>query len=192
MHSKFNSLYVFLTISALLSGCDKAKQVMGQTKEGPDEFAVFQRAPLSLPPDYRLKPPKPGAERPQAVNPRDRAVKALGIKKDTSNQPTKTKNNLSSLSPGELSVLQLTGATKADPSIRMKIEKETGILVTASKTFTDKIAFWQSPRKVGIIVDPAKEANRIRKNQALGKPLNKGNIPVIKRKNKAIFEDVFR
>ena len=192
MHSKFNFLYVFLTISALLSGCDKAKKALGQAKEGPDEFAVFQRAPLSLPPDYRLKPPKPGAERPQAVNPRDRAVKALGIKEDISDQPATTKNNLSSLSPGELSVLQLTGSTKADPSIRMKIEKETGILVTASKTFTDKIAFWQSPRKVGIIVDPTKEANRIRKNQALGKPLNKGNIPVIKRKNKAIFEDVFR
>ena len=126
------------------------------------------------------------------VNPRDLAVKALGIKEDTPDQPTTTKNNLSSLSPGELSVLQLTGATEADPSIRIKIERETSILVTASKTFTDKIAFWQSPHKFGTVVNPAKEAKRIRKNQALGKPLNKGDIPVIKRKNKAIFEDVFR
>jgi hypothetical protein len=74
----------------------------------------------------------------------------------------------------------------------MKIEKETGIMVTASKSFTDKITFWQNPNKFGITVDPAKEAKRIQKNQALGEPLNKGDVPVIKRKTKAIFEDVFK
>ena len=192
MNSKFNLLFIVLTIVSLLSGCEKAKQALGQTKESPDEFAVFQRAPLSLPPDYALKPPRPGSERPQAVNPRDRAAKALGIKRKASAQPTNTKTGLSSLSRGERSVLQLTGATKADPAIRMKIEEETGIMVTATKSFTDKITFWQNPNKLGITVDPAKEAKRIQKNQALGKPLNKGDIPVIKRKGKAIFEDVFK
>ena len=64
MNSKFNLLFIVLTIVSLLSGCEKAKQALGQTKEAPDEFAVFQRAPLSLPPDYALKPPRPGSERP--------------------------------------------------------------------------------------------------------------------------------
>lgn len=192
MYSTSGSLCVVFAIFILLSGCDRAKKALGQTKEAPDEFAVFQRAPLSLPPDYGLKPPKPGSERPQAVKPRDRAAKALGIQENASPQSTKPSNSLSSLSPGELSVLQLTGATNADPLIRMKIDKETGIMVTASESFTDKITFWQNPSKFGMAVDPAKEAKRIRKNQALGKPLNKGEIPIIKRKQKAIFEDVFR
>ena len=192
MYLKFSLLCVSLTIVTLLSGCDKAKQALGQTKEGPDEFAVFQRAPLSLPPDFGLKPPEPGSDRPQAVKPRDRAAQALGVKRETSRQNSKTKNNLSSLSPGELSILKLTGANKADPSIRMKIEEETGIMVTASESFTDKIAFWQKPNEFGVTVDPAKEAKRIRENRALGKPLHKGDIPVIKRKDKAVFQDVFR
>jgi hypothetical protein len=192
MYSKFSLLFVFLAIVSLLNGCENAKQALGQTKVSPDEFAVFQRAPLSLPPDYGLKPPRPGSERPQAVNPRDRAAKALGLKRKAPGQPANTKGRLSSLSRGERSVLQMTGATKADPEIRMKIEKETGIMVTASKSFTDKITFWQNPNKFGITVDPAKEAKRIQKNQALGKPLNKGDVPVIKRKTKAIFEDVFK
>ena len=192
MYSASGLSCVVLAIVILLSGCDKAKKALGQTKEAPDEFTVFQRAPLSIPPDYGLKPPKPGSERPQAVNPRDRAAQALGVKENTTPQSTKTKKSRTSLSPGELSVLQLTGATKADPSIRMKIDKETGIMVTASESFTDKITFWQNPSKFGMAVDPAKEAKRIRKNQALGKPLNKGEIPIIKRKQKAIFEDVFR
>jgi hypothetical protein len=192
MYSTSGLLCVVFATVILLSGCDKAKKALGQTKEAPDEFAVFQRAPLSLPPDYGLKPPKPGSERPQAVNPRDRATQALGIQENASIQPTKTRNSPTSLSPGEQSVLQLTGATNTDPSIRMKINKETGFMVTASESFTDKITFWQNPSKFGSAVDPAKEAKRIRKNQALGKPLNKGDIPVIRRKEKAIFEDVFR
>ena len=190
MYAKFSLLFIVLAIVGLLSGCDKAKQALGQTKEGPDEFAVFQRAPLTLPPDYGLKPPKPGSKRPQEVTPRDRAAQALGIARNPSPQQTKT--NPSTVTRGELSVLQLTGATKTDPSIRMKIEKETGIMVTASDSFTDKIAFWQNPSKFGIVVDPVKEVKRIRKNQALGKRLNKNDIPVIKRKRKAIFEDVFK
>ena len=70
MHSKFNSLYVFLAISTLLSGCDKAKQALGQGKEAPDEFAVFQRAPLSLPPDYGLKPPQARCQTPANGQPK--------------------------------------------------------------------------------------------------------------------------
>ncbi len=31
----------------------------------PDEFAVESRAPLTIPPDFDLRPPQPGAPRPQ-------------------------------------------------------------------------------------------------------------------------------
>src|SRR5215470_10603885 len=31
----------------------------------PDEFAVESRAPLTIPPDFDLRPPQPGASRPQ-------------------------------------------------------------------------------------------------------------------------------
>lgn len=192
MYSKLKLITAIFAITTFLSGCEKAKQALGQTKEGPDEFSVFQRAPLSLPPDYGLKPPKPGAERPQAVKPRNRASEALGLEGDISGKDKLANEDTSNLSPGELSMLRLTGATDADPGIRMKIEKETSFMATNSKSFTDKIAFWQNPSKFGLTVDPAKESKRIRKNQALGLPLNKGDIPVIKRKKKALFQDAFR
>lgn len=192
MRSNLYPIYVFFATVLLLSGCEQTKQVLGQTKDGPDEFAVFQRAPLSLPPDYGLKAPKPGSERPQAVNPRDRAIQALSTEKAKARRQTQKKQDLSNLSRGEVTVLQLTGATLADPSIRMKIAKETSIMMTESKSLTDKIAFWQSPSKFGTVIDPVKETKRIRNNQAMGTPLNKGDFPVIKRKQKAIFQDVFR
>jgi Protein of unknown function (DUF3035) len=31
----------------------------------PDEFAVESRAPLTIPPEFNLRPPEPGAPRPQ-------------------------------------------------------------------------------------------------------------------------------
>ena len=192
MMSKIYPLCALLAAVAFLSGCEETKRALGQTKEGPDEFAVYQRAPLSLPPEYGLKPPNPGAERPQAVNPRDRAVQALGGTGRAPGRQVGSTDDTSRLSPGERSVLQLTGATNADPSIRLQVEKETRIMATESKTFTDKIAFWQNKQQFGTTVDPAKEAKRIRESQALGKPLSKGDIPVIQRKKKALLQDVFK
>ena len=85
-----NSKIILLCLAAsvLLTGCEETKKALGQTKESPDEFAVFQRAPLSQPPDYSLRPPTPGAQRPQAVNPRDRARAALGARQQSEGRAT--------------------------------------------------------------------------------------------------------
>src|SRR3546814_5174685 len=43
----------------------------------PDEFRVVSRAPLTLPPDYNLRPPEPGAPRPQVGTPSQQAERAV-------------------------------------------------------------------------------------------------------------------
>jgi Protein of unknown function (DUF3035) len=49
----------------LLPGCTDLKRSIGLEKTAPDEFAVESRAPLEMPPDFDLRPPQPGASRPQ-------------------------------------------------------------------------------------------------------------------------------
>jgi hypothetical protein len=49
----------------LLLGCGDFKRTLGIEKTSPDEFAVESRAPLTIPPDFDLRPPQPGASRPQ-------------------------------------------------------------------------------------------------------------------------------
>ena len=49
----------------LISGCTDLKRAIGLEKTSPDEFAVESRAPLEMPPDFDLRPPQPGASRPQ-------------------------------------------------------------------------------------------------------------------------------
>lgn len=59
-----------------LSGCGGGKKgVFGRS--GLDEFAVGRRAPLVMPPDFSLNPPKPGAPRPQEADSSTQALQAM-------------------------------------------------------------------------------------------------------------------
>jgi len=48
----------------LVGGCTSIRQMVGLDRVGPDEFAVESRAPLTIPPDFELRPPQAGAARP--------------------------------------------------------------------------------------------------------------------------------
>src|SRR5918996_1484885 len=60
-------------------GCSKGtvQDALGMSKRAPDEFAVVKRAPLIVPPDYDLRPPEPGAPRPNIGRTADQARVAL-------------------------------------------------------------------------------------------------------------------
>lgn len=59
---------------ALLGGC---ASLFGGASDRPDEFAVARNAPLVIPPDYSLVPPRPGDPRPQAADAQAQALEAL-------------------------------------------------------------------------------------------------------------------
>jgi len=60
-----------------VGGCGEMRRAIGMDRVGPDEFAVESRAPLTIPPDYDLRPPQPGAARPQEVTATDRARRVI-------------------------------------------------------------------------------------------------------------------
>jgi Protein of unknown function (DUF3035) len=51
--------------------------MIGLDQVGPDEFAVESRAPLTIPPEFDLRPPQPGAPRPQEITAAERAKKVI-------------------------------------------------------------------------------------------------------------------
>ena len=59
---------VCLVGAMVLSGCSDFKQAIGLDPTMPDEFEVESQAPLTIPPDFTLRPPKPGERRPQDVS----------------------------------------------------------------------------------------------------------------------------
>jgi Protein of unknown function (DUF3035) len=66
-----------LSASLLLPGCSNFRRIVGIDQVGPDEFAVEARAPLTIPPEFDLRPPQPGAPRPQEVSSADKARKVI-------------------------------------------------------------------------------------------------------------------
>lgn len=189
---KTSAAFASILVSVIaLTGCEETKRVFGKTKEAPDEFAVYRRAPLSLPPDSDLRPPTPGVSRPQVVNPRDQARAALGLSaKKTDKVDLSKSEDITRLSNGERALLALTGANKANPQIRKLVEEKTADLYETNETFTDKMVFWRSKNK-GVALDPEKELKRIREAQSLGKPLNSKDIPSVTRKRKGLLEGIF-
>jgi len=183
----------FLIAGALLvSGCEKARNVIGLEKQPPDEFAVVTRAPLSVPPDFGLRPPTPGAPRPQEKTVRNQARDILLSNPNTkSAAAAQVAAAPGKLSAGEAALLANAGALNANGSIRSVVNRENTAMVEAEASVFDKVFFWQEAELPGTVVDPDKESRRLREASAVGDPPNKGEVPVIKRRKRGILEGIF-
>lgn len=169
-----------------LYGCGSPREALGLDKQSPDEFAVVTRAPLSLPPDYGLRPPKPGAQRPQeeTVNQSARAI----LVRDVAVAPS---GNLPDSTAGERALLTAAGALNPDPTIRQKVNRDSSILAGEDDGFIDSLIFWQDRPEPGTVIDADKEARRLRETAALGDPPTKGRSPRIERRPKGWLEGIF-
>ena len=163
-----------------LTGCSNLNSLLGGDKTPPDEFRVVSRAPLSLPPDYGLTAPQPGAQRPQETDIRQTA-RQIVVDRD-SGSVRQASPILQGRDPGEAAFLRLAGAADADPSIRAIVNRESSTLAEAETGFVDSLMFWQSAQTPGTVVDADKEARRLRENAALGKAPTEGETPIIRRR----------
>jgi len=78
LRSRRLRLLVLAPALLALAGCgDELRKSFGLGKNAPDEFQVVRRAPLSLPPDFSLRPPQPGAVRPQEGSTTEQARRAV-------------------------------------------------------------------------------------------------------------------
>lgn len=95
---------LFLTILIMfgLTACSNAaKQKLGLAKQAPNEFMVSSRAPLSLPPEYDLRP----------------------VEGMNDNQKP-DENKLNGMSAGEKSLISNVGADHSDDDIKNTINQE--------------------------------------------------------------------
>ncbi len=180
-----------IVLALAVTGCsDDLKEQIGLGKRAPDEFKVVARAPLSLPPDYNLAPPRPGALRPQEGSAQGQAKRAVFNLDGTAGPEKSSSLDQAGRSDGEMALLQSAGANEAPDDIRLLIDRETRQLNSESEQVVDALIFWKDQPNPNSLVDPVKEAKRIQENAALG-TRGKGETEVIVIEREAPLEGVF-
>ena len=183
-----------VTMVVVLSSCEGIKRQVGLAKSAPDEFTVVSKAPLILPPDFTLRPPRPGASGPQEVQVSEQARRALirTGRSATGSTSTQESANKPSRTRAENVFLRNAGADKADPEIRTVIRRETLALAEKDSTFTRRLMFWRADEvEDGSLVDAEKESERLREAAAKGESPAEGEVPVIERKGSSILKRIF-
>lgn len=198
-------LIVVSSLAALmfsLTGCGEgqnARDILGLGRKVPDEFRVVARPPLSTPPDFQLRPPSHGEES-LGLPPADLQAKSLIIDgRDISNIDYDYRRKMGGAdtavnvvdtyslgSDADKALLSHAGVSQADPNIRELIYQERMLLEKENKDN------WLAPKKDdGVIVDAAKEKQRLEANKEAGKPVTEGETPAVEPKERGILENIF-
>lgn len=181
----FQALALAAPLLAACSG-DVARS-FGFVRDPPDEFQVQTQAPLSMPPEYGLRPPRPGAPRPQEPLARDQAAGIMVASTVTATAPVEPPLRAT---PGEAALLASAGpAPPAD--LRERIDTDNALLAERSRTFADRLIFWRTPQQQAVVVDPQREAQRLREASALGREPTTGDTPIIQRRSRGLLEGLF-
>ncbi len=168
-----------------LAACsgEELTRTFGLTRDAPDEFQVTTRAPLSMPPDFTLRPPQPGASRPQELTQQQQAEAALvpDTRQWASNRRRPRRASRRWCRPR---------AARRRPDIRARVNSEAA-LDTPSRSFADRLMFWRPAPPAGTAVDPARESQRLRQNAALGQPVEAATRRSSSARRAGLFSGLF-
>lgn len=185
LYGRLTAALVLTGASVLLSGCGDGglARTFGFTRDSPDEFTVTTRAPLSMPPNFALRAPRPGAPRPQEQPESKQAEETLVPQMALGNPQA-------GLSAGQEALVQQAGPA-APANIRQEIRQDRQKREAENDSFVNQLLFWRQPAPEGVEVDPQREAQRLRENAALGRSPEAGDTPIIQPRRKGWLEDLF-
>ena len=92
-------------------------------------------------------------------------------------------------SAGQEALVQEAGPPVSN-QIRAQVDADAH-MEQADTGFMQKLLFWQQPQPKGIVVDPQKEAQRLRQNAALGESPETGDTPIIQPRRRGWLEGLF-
>ncbi|HXE16583.1 MAG TPA: DUF3035 domain-containing protein [Stellaceae bacterium] len=171
-----------------LSGCGDVKHAFGLEKTIPNEFDVVSNAPLAIPPDFNLRPPRPGAAPTQGQNPTLQAKETI-FRAGGDKASFETQNN--QFSAGEEDILRAAGAQRADGDIRSVVNQEASESQPFNRTFVDRLLFYRQNKEAKkALLDPVKETARL-EDQNANKTVSTqfSAPPTVQRKSDSSFLD---
>ncbi|MEZ5690101.1 MAG: DUF3035 domain-containing protein [Rickettsiales bacterium] len=197
------SCSVFFLASCGGSG-STIKETLGINRTSPDEFQVVSRPPLSVPPQFNLRPPSAISTSPTVVSadmkaqsivignePRRNSFELDEIYSDTAVMPVSSRS-LSGDDKANSGFLQNIGVSKADPDIREKLIKQE--IVTRQQK--EESSWWDifsygTKKEKAVLVDADAERKRIEDNSKKNKSITEGETPTVKEKDRGLLGDLF-
>jgi hypothetical protein len=161
MKIKFLLILVFLTSLGFLSSCSDFRKAVGQEKIIPDEFSVAVTPSLLIPPGYKIDP--------QSLknNDLEQTDNNFNLNQEIDINDKKEVNSFSDMFD-----------TKNVPKdIRKLVDEETLGISLGERRGID-ILFGNIP-KTGVVIDPKKEAIRIKKNKSSKQNINSNPSPAV-------------
>lgn len=157
----FSLMVAMTALTALvLTGCSSIDDAVNRRKTPPDEFQVVIRPPLTLPPNFKLRPGDEDADQLAAAGSTRLDISAVGqadalLTKGRRSEPTDFDS--------------LFGTERIQPDIRSVIDEET-LGIQLDRRIPLEVLFGGQP-EVGPDLDAGAEAYRIRQAIKDGKPL---------------------
>ena len=160
MKIKFLIIIIFLIPMGILSSCSDFRKAVGKEVVIPDEFSVAVTPSLLIPPGYEIDP---------------QALKNNNTENNDNYNLNKVINIKDKKDANSFSELFDTKDVPKD--IRKLVDEETLGISLGERRGID-ILFGNIP-KTGVIIDPKKEAIRIKKNKSLKQNINSNPSPAV-------------
>jgi hypothetical protein len=176
MRHFLSSLFCLTTLAGCGSGT--VRDTLGLDRPSPDEFRVVSRPPLSVPPQFDLRPPSLETSSPTGIRSDAKAQSLIrGGAAGTAVVPVESKSLEKTSSKGESQFLKNIGAYSADPSVRDQLQQQQAV-----KEQKEEEAGWWDVLSTGTerkepVVKAEGEAERLKKNKQAGKPVTEGETP---------------
>ncbi len=193
-----------MTFLAACSG-GTVKDSLGLNRKAPDEFRVVSRPPLSVPPQFELRPPAAPGEvtRSQDADKKAQSLLLGNSIKGDGNKFILPSGNADAVpvavpagkppvvtSP-ESNFLERAGIQQADPNVRRALDQDHATAGRPVAAEEEESSWWDvfstGTSKPDPLVNAQGEADRIRSNKDSGKPVTEGDTPEVKQKDRGVL-----
>lgn len=179
-----SALLVSAAVSVSACSDGNVKDKLGLRRSIPDEFRVVANPPLSVPPEFTVRPP--AEAKAYAVQNRAEETGKRVLFEKAAMEGTMPAEDDPSFSKNENAFLNQLGANTADPNIKNQLRRDEALEAEEKKDgFFGKVASLGSSDDANDepVVNALEEKKRIGENVKEGKSVTDGETPVIEKKS---------
>ncbi|PIR39048.1 MAG: hypothetical protein COV35_05055 [Alphaproteobacteria bacterium CG11_big_fil_rev_8_21_14_0_20_39_49] len=181
--------FILITSLSFITSCSgSVRDTLGMRRAAPNEFRVVSNPPLSVPPEFSIRPPVPEDTYREVIKSKTEDARAVFFENASADLKTKSDKQTA----GEEAFGSLFNATGANPEIKSLLHKEfiEAAKKEEEKSFLEQKIFSKIPSFSGnkeknteSVVDAKSEKDRIVETKKIGEKVTGDETPSVESKN---------